>query len=154
MCINKEDYKQLAEAVASVKEQLKEVKHDTGNIKTSQQGITIALKDVNKHLAGLNSRTSKVEHRVENLEDPVRQGAYCVQKDTIEEMKNSMLTIEKYEEWERRKGKKREEEERKKVQKEMIAVQRIENKQRQMQWVIGAIVGAGTFVIGLLTIFL
>jgi hypothetical protein len=40
------------------------------------------------------------------------------------------------------------------VQKEMIAVQRIENKQRQMQWVIGAIVGAGTFVIGLLTIFL
>jgi len=146
MCISKEDLRELIETVAKVK-------HDTGNIKTSQQGITIALKDVNKHLVGLNSRTSKVEHRVENLEDPVRQRAYCVQKDTIEEMKNSMLTIEKYEDWERRKEKKREDEEKAKVQKEMIAVQRMENKQRKMEWIVGAIVGAGTFIIGLLTLF-
>jgi anti-sigma28 factor (negative regulator of flagellin synthesis) len=146
MCISKEDLRELIETVAKVK-------HDTGNIRQTQQALGGAVGDIETHLKKLNSRTSKVEHKVENLEDPIRQGAYCVQRDNIEELKNSMLTIEKFEDWERRKEKKREDEEKAKVQKEMIAVQRMENKQRKMEWIVGAIVGAGTFIIGLLTLF-
>ncbi len=156
MCIGKEEFKELVGAVANVKEQLREVKHDTGNIKTSQQGVTIALKDVNKHLASLNSRTGKVESKVMNLEDPEFREVRCIQKPAIDEIKDGMkdmLTVQKFEEWEKKKEKEEETYQAKKMHSEMIAVQKLENRQRQMQWIISGIVGVGTIIVALITYF-
>jgi chromosome segregation ATPase len=156
MCINKEDYKQLTEAVASVKEQLKEVKHDTGNIKTSQQGTTIALKDVNKHLASLNNRVSKSEQRMDNVEDPEFREVRCIQKPAIDEIKDgmkNMLTVQKFEEWEKKIEKEKETYHAKKMHSELIAVQKLEARQRQMQWIISGIVGVGTIIVALISYF-
>jgi len=149
MCINKEDYKQLAEAVASVKEQLKEVKHDTGNIKTSQQGITIALKD-------LNNRVSKSEQRMDNVEDPEFREVRCIQKPAIDEIKDgmkNMLTVQKFEEWEKKREKEKETYHAKKMHSELITVQKLDARQRQMQWIISGIVGVGTIIVALISYF-
>jgi membrane-associated HD superfamily phosphohydrolase len=156
MCIGKEEYKQLVGAVAEVKEQLREVKHDTGNIKTSQQGVTVALKDVNKHLASLNNRVSKSEQRIDNVEDPEFREVRCIQKPTIEEIREGMkdvLTVQKFEEWERKKEKEKEMYQAKKMHSELIAVQKLEARQRQMQWIISGIVGVGTIIVALITYF-
>ncbi len=149
MCIGKEELKELMAVVAKVK-------HDTGNIKTSQQGVTIALKDVNKHLKSLNSRTGKVECRVVNLEDPEFREVRCIQKPALDEIKDGMkdmLTVQKFEEWEMKKEKEKEAYQAKKMHSELIAVQKLESRQRRMQYIVTGIVGAGTIIVALITYF-
>jgi hypothetical protein len=149
MCISKEDLRELIETVAKVK-------HDTGNIKTSQQGVTIALKDVNKHLASLNNRVSKSEQRMDNVEDPEFRELRCIQKPAIDEIKDgmkNMLTLQKFEEWEKKKEKEKETYHAKKMHSELIAVQKLDARQRQMQWIISGIVGVGTIIVALISYF-
>ncbi len=90
MCIGKEEFKELADIVAKVK-------HDTGNIRQTQMALGNAVGDIETHLKKLNSRTGKVEHKVENLEDPLRREGYCVQRDVVHELKDTMLTVERFE---------------------------------------------------------
>ncbi len=131
------EFKELSQAVADVKK-------DTGNIKGD-------IKSINGHLKNLNSRTGNVEKRVENLEDEEYREVRCVQRDVISEIKNSMLTVDKFEVWAKKKEEKRREERGNLMHKELIAVKKLETHQRKMQWVIAAIVGVGMVVVSLIT---
>ncbi len=156
MCIGKEEFKELVGAVANVKEQLREVKHDTGNIRSSQAGLGVEMTEVKNHLKSLNSRTGKVEGKVLNLEDPEFREVRCIQRNGIEEIKEGMkdmLTVQKFEEWEKKKEKEEESYQAKKMHSELIAVQQLENRQRQMQWIIAAITGVGMVIVSLITYF-
>ncbi len=139
MCIEKKDFEVLSEAVADVKK-------DTGNIKGK-------IKSIDDRLGILNSRTKKVEEQVEDLEDEELRTVRCIQNDTIAVIKENMLTIDKFEEWERKKEKAKKDEIEKIRHEELVAVKHLEAKQRKMQWVVALIVGVGMTVVSLITIF-
>ncbi len=143
MCVEKDEFKKLAEIVAKVK-------HDTGNIRQTQTALGVSVNDIEKHLKNLNSRTSKVEDKVANLEDPEFREVRCIQKEVIERIDREMLTVQKFEEWERKKEQARKDEEDTMRENELLAVKVVENRQRQMQWVVGLIVGTGTIIMTLI----
>ncbi len=122
MC-SKEEQEKLFEAVAKVK-------HDTGNIR---QG----LDTVNQHLKTLNGRTRKLEGQVKQLEDEEFREVRCVQRGAIDNIWENMLTVDKFEKWEREKEAKKEKQEK--------------SQQRNMQLIISAIVGAGTIAMGIIS---
>ncbi len=164
MCISKEEYKMLTEAhkelvkmIDELKDEMSKVKHDTGNIKTSQQGMNIAFKETNKHLKTLNSRTSKMEGKVENLEDPDIKEVRCIQKPTIEEIREGMrnvLTIEMFEAWqEREKEEKRQEEERAEKA-ELKAILLVDKRQKKTARNLSIIVSIGMMATALAALFL
>lgn len=139
MCLDKKEIKELMGAVAKVK-------NDTGNIRQTQAALGKDLEKMEAHLKKLNSRTSKVEDKVENLEDVEIRGARCIQKDVISEIKNSMLTVEKFEAWEQKMQKEKEKEQAKKMHAELITVQTFDTRHRRMQWIISGIVGLGMII--------
>ncbi len=83
MCVDKKEFEALGEAV-------KAVKHDTGNIRNG-------LQSVHEQLKHINGRVGKAEKKVEQLEDPRIRIAECIQKDTITEIKEKMLTVDRFE---------------------------------------------------------
>ncbi len=137
MCIKQDEYNALLDAVAKVK-------HDTGNIRNGLQAV-------DNHFKKLNSRTAKVESKVENLEDAEYREVRCVQREVIDTIKNDMLTVSKFEEWEKKKEEKKERDVAKAMHSELVAVKHLETRQRKMQWVIAGIVGAGMIIMSLLT---
>ena len=145
MCLDKKEIKELMGAVAKVK-------NDTGNIRETQTELGKDLEKMEAHLKKLNSRTSKVEDKVDNLENAEIREARCIQKDMISEIKNSMLTVEKFEAWEQKKQREKEKEQAKKMHAELIAVQTLDARQRRMQWIISGIVGLGTIIMALISL--
>ena len=143
MC-DKEKFEQLAEIV-------RQVKHDTGNIRATQQGLGVAMEGVETHLKKLNSRTSKVESKVDNLEDAEYRTVRCIQREPIDYIMHNMLTVGKFEEIERMKHEEKERQEARKMKSELIAIQALDARQRRLQWIVSAIVGAGTIVVALIT---
>ena len=142
MC-DKEKFEQLAEVI-------RQVKHDTGNIRTAQQGLGVAMEGVETHLKKLNSRTAKVESKVENLEDAEYRTVRCIQREPIDYIMHNMLTVSKFEEWEQKKEDEKERLEDKRMHDERVAIKVLETNQRRMQWIISAIVGVGMIAIGII----
>ena len=142
MC-DKEKFEQLAEIV-------RQVKHDTGNIRTTQQGLGVAMEGVETHLKKLNSRTSKVESKVDNLEDAEYRTVRCIQREPIDYIMHNMLTVGKFEEWEQKKEDEKERLEDKRMHDEKLAIKALDANQRRMQWIISAIVGVGMILIGII----
>ena len=134
MCVDKEDFKSFKKEVFEV---VGRVKHDTGNIRTG-------LDSVNKHLQTLNGRTKDLEHKMENLEDEEIREARCVQRRDVQEIRDTMLTAAEFKAYLERKARELKEE-------ELLDVKRMEANQRRMQWVIAAIVGGGTMLMGILS---
>ena len=148
MCVDKNEWKEFKEEVMEV---VKEVKHDTGNIRQTQTALGNAVGDVETHLRKLNSRTSKIESRTDNLEDPEFREVRCIQRESIDHIMHNMLTVEKFEEMERKKHEEKERQEARKMKGELIAIQALDARQRRLQWIVSAIVGAGTIVVALIT---
>ncbi len=82
MC-DKKEFEALKKAVG-------DVKHDTGNIRNSVNGIFERVKEI-------NGRVGETEKKIEHLEDPRIKIAECIQKDTITQIKENMLTINRFE---------------------------------------------------------
>ncbi len=82
MC-DKKEFEALKKAVG-------DVKHDTGNIRNSVNGIFEKVKEI-------NGRVGDTEKKIEQLEDPRIRIAECIQKDTITEIKEKMLTVDRFE---------------------------------------------------------
>ena len=148
MCIDKNEWKEFQEGM---KEDVRELMHDMKGIRTSQQALGELSKKTEKHLRELNSRTSKIEARTDNLEDPEFREVRCIQRESIDHIMHNMLTIDKFEAWEQKKQEEKEKQEARKMKGELIAIQALDARQRRLQWVVSAIVGAGTIVVALIT---
>ncbi len=89
--------------------------------------------------------------KVVNLENEEYREVRCVQRDVIREIQSKMLTVDKFEAWERKKEEKRKEENQKLMHEEILAVRKLEARQRKMQWIVAGIVGVGMAVVSLIT---
>ncbi len=103
------------------------------------------MKDVEKHLKSLNDRTRTVEGKIDNLEDEEFREVRCIQKETIDMIKNSMLTVEKFEAWEEKKEAKRKDE-------EIEAFKRVERRQKNVQWIVAIVASLGTIAMTLISL--
>ena len=128
MCVDKGKFEELSHAVA-------EVKRDTASIKKDIKAVRITLREQNSRIGKSEGRHTDTEHRLDNLEDPIRKGAYCVQAETIAEMKSSMLKTDKFEDY-------LQAEKQDKKDEDLLRA----NKTR---WIVGA-VGAGIAVVNIL----
>ncbi len=146
MCVNKEVWDKFQ---SEMKEDVRQLMHDVKGIKTSQQGLSMVFKDMEKHMDKLNGRTKTVEQKVINLEDEEFRAVRCVHKDVIP----TLLTVEKFEEWERKKQEEKERERAKAMQSEFLVAQKLDTRQRKMQWIVAAITGAGMAIVSLITFF-
>ena len=124
--------------------------HDMKGIRTSQQALGELSKKTEKHLRELNSRTGKVEAKVDNLEDPEFRTVRCIQREPIDYIMHNMLTVGKFEEWEQKKEDEKERLEDKRMHDEKLAIKALDANQRRMQWIISAIVGVGMIAIGII----
>ena len=148
MCVDKEKWEKFQK---EMREDVRVLMHDVKGIRTSQQALGELSKQTEQHLKKLNSRTSKVEDKVGNLEDADFREVRCIQRDNIGIIKDSMLTVEKFEEWEKKKLIEKEKEQARRMHDELIAIKEVEANQRRLQWIISAIVGTGTVVVALIT---
>lgn len=139
MCVSKEEAKELLSAVGKVK-------HDTGNIRQAQDAQGQAIDKMEKHLKTLNSRTSKLEGKVDNLEDDDVRGARCIQKDVIARIEKNMLTVDKFEAWEKEKERKKKEEAKKAREEEL-------HNFKKASYIIGGIVALGTLATTIIAFF-
>lgn len=147
MCVDKKDFRELSEAVS-------QVKHDTGNIRQTQETLGFSIAEIEEQLKTLNGKTARLESRTTNLEDPEFKTVRCIQKDVIKKIGESMLTVQKFEEWEDKKAKDKEKDAALRMHTELVAVKHLEARQRKMQWIVTAIVGTGTVVMSLIAYFI
>ena len=143
MCIDKDKFEELAKAVS-------DVKADTSDIRQTQEAFGDSLAGVETHLKKLNSRTAKSERRLDNVEDDEYRTVRCVQREVINTIHQNMLTVDKFEEWERKKEEDRIRAEDELARQETLIAQRVENRQRKNSWIVTAIVGAGTIAMALI----
>ena len=154
MCVDKNEWKEFQEGM---KEDMRELMHDMKGIRTSQQALGELSKKTEKHLRELNSRTSKIEARTDNLEDAEYRTVRCIQREPIDYIMNNMLTIDKFEAWEQKKQLEKEKQEEKlqqelenRLKKDSIAVHKLDARQRRNGWITTAIIGAGTIAMALI----
>ena len=154
MCVDKEKWEKFQK---EMKEDVRELMHDMKGIRTSQQALGELSKKTEKHLRELNSRTSKIEARTDNLEDPEFRIVRCIQREPVDYIMHNMLTVDKFEEWEQKKQEEKEKQEEKlqqelenRLKKDSIAVHKLDARQRRNGWITTAIIGAGTIAMALI----
>lgn len=152
MCVDKKDWSAFT---ADMNEKISQLMHDVKGVRNGQNGLALIQQDMQAHLKKLNNRTGKLESRADLLEDPEFRQFKCVHRDVIP----NVLTVEKFEEWQRKQKEEQEKEERKKQQelenrlaKERIAASKAEARQRRNGWITTAIVGVGTLIMALMGI--
>ena len=128
MCVDKDRFEELARAVS-------EVNSDTVSIRKDVRTVKTTLREQNSRIKTSENNHVDTKHRLDNLEDPIRKGAYCVQAETIVEMKNDMLTTEKFEDYLANQKKDKHDE-------ELL-------KNQKTRWIVG-IVGVGVALVQIL----
>ena len=147
MCVDKEKWEKFQK---EMREDVRILMHDIKGIRTSQQALGELSKKTEKHLRDLNSRTSKIEARTDNLEDAEFRTVRCIQREPIDYIMHNMLTVGKFEEWEQKKEDEKERLEDKRMHDEKLAIKTLDANQRRMQWIISGIVGVGMILIGII----
>ena len=140
MCVDKKEFSEWKDKING---DVKDLLHDTKNIRNGLNGIQ-------EQLRTLNGRTATSERRLDNVEDQEYREVRCIQREVINTIYQNMLTVDKFEEWERRKEEERIRAEDELARQEVLIAQRVENRQRKNSWIVSAIVGAGTIAMALI----
>lgn len=143
MCVDKKEWGKFKD---EVKESMGAFHHDLKGVRSSQDGVAVILKDMQEHLKRLNGRTAKVENKVENLEDPKRKEGYCIQKDEVKDIKENMLTVDRFE-----RHVLQDREDRREERRQIIAQQEAHDRKQLMYIkVMGAIITAAAILVNLI----
>ena len=140
MCVDKKEFSEWKDKING---DVKDLLHDTKNIRNGLNGIQ-------EQLRTLNGRTATSERRLDNVEDQEYREVRCIQREVINIIHQNMLTVDKFEEWERRKEEERIRAEDELARQEMLVAQRVEIRQRKNTWIVTAIVGAGTLAMAII----
>ena len=129
MCVDKEDFKSFKKEIFEI---VGKVKHDTGNIR-------MGLEQVNTHLGKLNSRTTKLEEYERYREET------CPNADRMRVYDGHLLTTATLKDYIEKK-------QREDAGTALLLAKKTDARNRQMQWIIAAIVGAGTLAFSLISL--
>ena len=147
MCVDKNEFSEWKDKING---NVKDLLHDTKNIRNG-------LKGIQEQLRTLNGRTATSERRLDNVEDQEYREVRCIQREVINIIHQNMLTVDKFEEWEQKKQEEKEKQEEKlereleiKLKKDSITVHKLDARQRRNGWITTAIVGAGTIAMALI----